>query len=73
LKSGRRLKSYRSFTDEPARRRAARTTAMGIQIALLPMMGLGFSLWFSDAIFAVAIGPFLIMIGDVDALEREDD
>jgi hypothetical protein len=37
------------------------------------MMGLGFSLWFSDAIFAVAIGPFLIMIGDVDALEREDE
>lgn len=36
-------------------------------------MGIQIALWFADAIFAVAIGPFLILIGDVDAIGREDE
>lgn len=46
---------------------------MGIQIELLPSIGLGIALHFEYAIFEIVLGPFLVLIGDVDALASRDD
>lgn len=42
---------------------------MGISIDILPSFGLGFALHFEFAVFELFIGPFLILIGDIDSVE----
>jgi len=46
---------------------------MGILIELVPSIGLGMALHFEYAIFEIVLGPFLILIGDVDALKTRDE
>ena len=41
---------------------------MGFLIGLAPAFGLGFTLHFEFAVLEVMLGPFIIMLGDVDAM-----
>jgi hypothetical protein len=46
---------------------------MGILIQLVPSIGLGLALHFEYAIFEIVIGPFIILLGDVEALQSIED
>lgn len=45
---------------------------MGISIDIVPMMGLGFTIHFWMPLLEFVIGPFVIMIGDLDKLEQDE-
>ena len=46
---------------------------MGFLIGLVPAFGLGFTLHFEYAVFEIDLGPFIIMLGDVDAITAKLD
>ena len=46
---------------------------MGFMLAAGPFFGFGLTVYFEYAVIELAIGPFLIMIGDVDAISASKD
>ncbi len=46
---------------------------MGFMIAVGPFFGLGFTVYFEYAVCELALGPFLFMFGDVDAIAASKD
>jgi hypothetical protein len=46
---------------------------MGYLIGLAPAFGLGFVLHFEYAVLEINIGPFVIMLGDVNAITHGED
>lgn len=46
---------------------------MGFLIAAGPFFGFGITVYFEYAIIELALGPFIIMLGDVDAITASKD
>ena len=46
---------------------------MGFMLAAGPFFGFGLTVYFEYAVIELAIGPFLIMLGDVDAISASKD
>jgi hypothetical protein len=46
---------------------------MGFLIGLAPAFGLGFTLHFEFAVLEVMLGPFILMLGDVDSMTHGED
>jgi hypothetical protein len=45
---------------------------LGIYLEILPSFGLGFAVHFEYAIFELILGPFLVLIGDVESYQSDD-
>lgn len=46
---------------------------MGFLIACGPFFGLGITVYFEYAVCEIALGPFLFMFGDVDAITADPE
>jgi len=46
---------------------------LGFSIDLVPAIGLGFCLHFSEPILEIAFGPFIIRLGDIEKLDGAED
>ena len=46
---------------------------MGFMLAAGPFFGFGLTYYFEYAVIELAIGPFILMLGDVDAISASKD
>ena len=46
---------------------------MGISVDFLPMLGLGFAIHIAAPLLELVIGPLVIRLGDLDAIEDDGD